>query len=78
MDEFDPYELEVLRSKTNKNSNLDFEDDFLICECMCINFGEIKKHLKDSIDFDFLREEYGLGTGCKSCIKTLRNKYKVD
>lgn len=47
-------------------------DDYLICECMCVNAGEIRLLLKEkTFDLDVLRREFGLGSGCSSCIKTL-------
>ena len=47
-------------------------DDHLICECMCVSAGEIRQLLREkTFDLDLLRQEFGLGSGCSSCIKTL-------
>ena len=47
-------------------------DDHLICECMCVSAGEIRQLLREkTFDLDLLRHEFGLGSGCSSCIKTL-------
>lgn len=77
MDDFDPYELEVLRSKTSKNNNLGFDDNQLICECSCVSYAQIKDYLKgDEVNFEHLRLEFGLGAGCKSCINLISNFLK--
>lgn len=73
MDDFDSYELDVLRSSLNDSNKLAFGDDFLICECKCVSYKEIKEYLTKEIDFEFLTKEFGLGSGCKSCIEILKS-----
>ncbi len=73
MDEFDSYELELLRSKSRKIDNLKICDKTLICECNCVCLGEIKKYINSNTDFKYLAEKFNLGTGCKSCIETIKN-----
>lgn len=73
MDDIDSYELDVLRSSLNDSRELAFNDDALICECKCVSYKEIKEYLNEEIDFEFLAKEFGLGSGCKSCIEILKN-----
>ena len=73
MDNFDPYELEVLRSECNDINNLKLCDKTLICECNCVTLGEIRAHITKDTDFNHLASEFNLGTGCKSCISTINN-----
>lgn len=48
------------------------DKDILICECMCISVGMIRENLIDKeLDVSFLTREFGLGTGCSSCLKNL-------
>ena len=50
----------------------EMSDDHLICECMCVSAGEIRELLREkSFDLDQLRQEFGLGSGCSTCIKSL-------
>lgn len=73
MDDIDSYELDILRSSFNDSSELALSDEVLICECKCVTYKEIKNHLGEKIDFDFLAKEFGLGSGCKSCIEILKS-----
>lgn len=73
MDDFDPYELEVLRSKTQDIINLSLPEDTLICECNCVTLKEIRPHINENTDFEYLADKFNLGTGCKSCIETIKN-----
>lgn len=70
-DELDLYELEVLRAGERKDF---IEDEVLICECMCISAGDIRKFFNENqivnVDLDALKREFGLGSGCSSCVKT--------
>lgn len=47
------------------------DDDFLICECFCVSARDIRDlfHETRSIDLVALAEAYGMGQGCKSCLK---------
>jgi NAD(P)H-nitrite reductase large subunit len=46
-------------------------DEALICECFCVNAGDIRKTCSElaRVDLDTLRTEFGLGTGCQGCLK---------
>lgn len=61
----------ILESSAKDNK---MSDDHLICECMCVSAGEIRELLREKkFDLDLLRQEFGLGSGCSSCIKSLQS-----
>lgn len=63
-------EARAILDSTAKETKM--SDDHLICECMCVSAGEIRLLLREkTFDLDLLRKEFGLGTGCSSCIKSL-------
>ncbi len=47
------------------------DNDFLICECFCVNVGDIRLSCSDlgEVNLDHLQERFQLGRGCQSCIK---------
>lgn len=72
MDEYelDDFEIDLLR---NSDSDKDvISSDVLICECMCVSAGDIKELFKNSqiVDLKILREQFCVGQGCSSCLKT--------
>jgi NAD(P)H-nitrite reductase large subunit len=61
---------EILDSQS-KNSK--FSDNELICECLCITAGDIRKVLKGNVvNLDILSFELKLGSGCSSCKKSFQ------
>lgn len=46
------------------------EDDTLICECFCVNVGDIRRTCaeKGEVDLEQLKTIFGLGTGCATCL----------
>ena len=52
-------------------------EDTLICECKCLSVKDIREALITgnikTVDFDFLREHLGLGSGCSSCFKNRKS-----
>lgn len=48
-------------------------DDFLICECMCVSVLDIREQFRDSreLDLEKLKEQLSMGQGCSSCLKTI-------
>ena len=69
-DELDYFELEILRAGERKDF---IDDEVLICECMCISAGEIRRFLSENqladVDLETLKRELNLGRGCGSCMK---------
>ena len=47
------------------------DDDILICECFCVNVGDIRSICKSTVDIDLLKGQLNLGSGCQSCLKNL-------
>jgi hypothetical protein len=45
------------------------DNEFLVCECFCINVGDIRSLCKISVDIDLLKDQLNLGAGCQSCLK---------
>lgn len=47
------------------------DDEVLICECFCVNVGDIREVCghDGKVDLNTLAAVYGLGTGCQTCIK---------
>ena len=46
------------------------EDDVLICECFCVNVGDIRTLCTSNVDIDLLKDQLNLGSGCQSCLKS--------
>lgn len=44
-------------------------DEFLICECFCVSAGDIRRSGNETIDLEFLKNEFELGNGCQGCIR---------
>ncbi len=63
------FELEELDLSQINDCGL--HDDVIICECFCVNAGDIRKmfEAEKEVDFDKLRSVFGFGEGCKSCLK---------
>ncbi len=49
------------------------EDETLICECFCVNAGDIRNVCTSSVNLDQLSDRFNLGQGCQSCIKNKEN-----
>ncbi len=47
------------------------EDDVLICECFCVNVGDIRALCTSTVDIDLLKDRLNLGGGCQSCLKSM-------
>ena len=47
------------------------DNEFLVCECFCVNAGDIRQACTDlgEVNLDRLQETFSLGLGCQSCIK---------
>ena len=45
------------------------DDDVLICECFCVNVGDIRETCLTEVDLTALSEKFSMGQGCQSCIK---------
>ncbi|MDP7321830.1 MAG: (2Fe-2S)-binding protein [Bacteriovoracaceae bacterium] len=62
-------EAREILSNSNKSNKL--SDEVLICECMCVSMGQIRELVNEKeVDLDLLSREFGLGTGCSSCLKS--------
>jgi NAD(P)H-nitrite reductase large subunit len=48
-------------------------DETLICECFCVNVGDIREacHLLGAFDLKTVQGEFNLGHGCKGCLKQI-------
>jgi len=51
--------------------SLALDHDVLICECFCVSAGDIRQFCGNSkeVDLKALEVNFGLGQGCKSCLK---------
>jgi NAD(P)H-nitrite reductase large subunit len=56
---------ELLSSEAGK-----LDDEALICECFCVNAGDIRERCSGAVDLELLKRELSLGEGCQSCIKS--------
>ena len=67
--ELDLFELNILRAGGHKDL---IDDDVLICECMCVSAGDIRKKFINSqvVDLDVLKNDLRVGQGCSSCVKS--------
>jgi NAD(P)H-nitrite reductase large subunit len=45
------------------------DDEVLICECFCVNVGDIRSLCSTEVDLDLLKDRLNLGGGCGSCLK---------
>ena len=54
-----------------KQPSLDGE--VLICECFCVSVNDIRNACPKGLDLELLSERFGLGTGCKTCLRDLPN-----
>jgi NAD(P)H-nitrite reductase large subunit len=52
-----------------KHSSLPRET--VICECYCVSVGDVLDICPQALDLELLAERFGLGTGCKSCLKDM-------
>ncbi len=70
-DDLDFFELESLRAGERVEL---IPDETLICECMCVSAKDIRKFFNNDpnveVDLDLLKKEFGLGSGCSSCVKS--------
>lgn len=56
-----------------------YQDEELICECLCISVGTIREIIKGKeVELDTLKRELMLGSGCGSCAKSFESwKFKI-
>jgi NAD(P)H-nitrite reductase large subunit len=47
------------------------DDDVLICECFCVNVGDIRSLCENKVDVDLLKDQLNLGGGCQGCLKRI-------
>jgi NAD(P)H-nitrite reductase large subunit len=49
------------------------EDETLICECFCVNVGDIKEvcHSLKAFDLKTVQDNFHLGLGCQGCLKRI-------
>jgi NAD(P)H-nitrite reductase large subunit len=49
------------------------DDDVLICECFCVNTGDIREVCQSLKAFDLktVQESFNLGLGCQGCLKKI-------
>ena len=64
-------DIDNLTEFIDQSSNKKLDDETIICECFCVNVADIKALSLETIDFKILRDTFGLGTGCTSCIKNM-------
>jgi assimilatory nitrate reductase catalytic subunit len=52
------------------NSLLEQKPDYLVCTCWGVMYSDIVKAIKEEgcKDFESLREQLMVGTGCSSCV----------
>lgn len=48
-------------------------DDYLVCECSCVDVLTIREQCKnlDDLNEDFLSKHLGMGKGCRNCLNTM-------
>ncbi len=61
-------QVDELISTTEK-----LDDDVLICECFCVNVGDIKEvcHSIKTFDLKTVQDSFSLGHGCQGCLKRI-------
>ena len=49
------------------------DEDVLICECFCVNVGDIKEVCQSLKNFDLktVQDSFNLGYGCQGCLKRI-------
>jgi NAD(P)H-nitrite reductase large subunit len=54
------------------------DDEALICECFCVNVGDIRRLCSNvqKVDIDLLSATFEMGHGCRSCLN--RKDYWVN
>ena len=59
---------------------IDFDENYLICECNCVSLQEINDFVKiHGFDLEELMRQTNLGNACKSCLKDVEFwKTKLD
>ncbi len=45
------------------------DGEVVICECFCVSVNDIRSICKNGLDLNLLAEHFGMGTGCKTCLK---------
>jgi len=60
--------VDELISSTEK-----LDDDVLICECFCVNVGDIKEACStlNAFDLKTVQGKFNLGHGCQGCLKRI-------
>lgn len=61
-------QVDELISTTEK-----LDDDVLICECFCVNAGDIREvcHSLKAFDLKTVQDNFNLGHGCQGCLKRI-------
>jgi NAD(P)H-nitrite reductase large subunit len=49
------------------------DDEVLICECFCVNVGDIREvcHSLQAFDLKTVQDNFSLGFGCQGCLKQI-------
>lgn len=47
------------------------DGEVLICECFCVSVDDIRNTCSQGLDLDLLAKRFGMGSGCKTCLKEL-------
>jgi NAD(P)H-nitrite reductase large subunit len=49
------------------------DNEVLICECFCVNVGDIRLacHDQQIVDVKALQDSFSLGLGCQGCLKKI-------
>ena len=49
------------------------DDEVLICECFCVNVGDIREvcHSLQAFDLKTVQDSFSLGQGCQGCLKRI-------
>lgn len=70
LEAIDAFEKEFAHHKCQK---VLLADDHLICECCCVDVQLIRKTCQEpkNLTEEFLRSHLGMGTGCRTCIKSM-------
>lgn len=47
------------------------DGEVLICECFSVSVDDIRNACPEGLNLDLLAERFGMGSGCKTCLKEL-------
>ena len=60
-------------------SPLEQKPDYLVCTCMEVMHSEIVESIKKgNNNFELLKQELGVGTGCSSCVCEVKEILEED